>query len=72
MRACSDELRHESLDDLLADPVAVLMMASDGVDPAEVRALIAARVPAPQSRTWTIRASHIRRECLPGRGRRHT
>jgi hypothetical protein len=72
MRACSDErLRHQNLDELLGDPVAALMMASDGVDPAEVRALLKARRPAPDGESWP-RAARLRGGFSTRRGQRHS
>ena len=71
MRACSDEQRrHENLDELLRDPIVGLVMASDGVDPAELRALLIRRA-APERAAWPPGAGRPRREPLQERGPRH-
>ncbi len=48
MRSCSTE-RHENLDELLRDPIVGRRMRSDGVDPADVRALLNSRRTVPPS-----------------------
>jgi uncharacterized membrane protein len=49
--------RQPSLDELLADPITILMMQSDGVDPAELRRLLES---ARDARVARIAAAEMR------------